>query len=104
MNTDKIYAEHLANEYAPGYFQKWLPCKLDARPNCRDGVHLRVWHRSRAGHRGGHVFVHGSYRQRHHWPVMALGIVIGLAGSGNGRNFVLSTKAAGRQGKQKYAT
>lgn len=36
MNTDKLYAEQLANEYAPKDTSKVVALrKLDARPSCR---------------------------------------------------------------------
>lgn len=40
MNTDKIYAEHLANEYAPKDDSKVIALrKLDARADAVSGIY-----------------------------------------------------------------
>ena len=66
MNTDKIYAEQLANEYAPKDTSKVVALrKLDAKaklPAKRFYLHLRYYHS--VGSRCRDVPFHEGYRQR----------------------------------------
>ena len=64
MNTDKIYAEQLANEYAPKDTSKVVALrKLDTKATCnRFYLHIRYYHCD-----GGwcwDVPFHEGYRQR----------------------------------------
>ena len=65
MNTDKIYAEQLANEYAPKDTSKVVALrKLDAKAKLPANVftHLRYYHS--VGSRCRDVPFHEGYRQR----------------------------------------
>ena len=63
MNTDKIYAEHLANEYAPKDDSKVITLrKLDAKAS--NGIPLLRRHSQRPDRRCWHVFVHERDRKR----------------------------------------
>lgn len=75
MNTDRIYAEQLANEYAPKATSKVVALrKLDAnakRPAQILNLHLRSDFRTDCGHR--HVPIHGCNWKQHHGNVCAWG-------------------------------
>lgn len=66
MNTDKIYAEHLANEYAPKDDSKVIALrKLDAKAKLPATVfYLYHWYSLRTDSRSWYVPVHESDRKR----------------------------------------
>ena len=64
MNTDKIYAEQLANEYAPKDTSKVVALrKLEGKAS-GNHLHLYIWNHYRAHHRCRNVSFHESNRKR----------------------------------------
>lgn len=102
MNTDKLYAEALANEYAPKDTSKVIALrKLDRKAKLPAVIFAYSFGVLSALITGlGMCFSMGVLGDNHY---MIFGIVIGLIGfCGMGLNYVLYRKLL-EEGKQKYA-
>lgn len=101
MNTDKIYAEHLANEYAPKDTSKVVALrKLDARAKLPATVFTYAFGIAAALVTGVGMCLSMEVIGSGTTASMALGIVIGLVGLvGMGVN-MLSTKSCWQRGSR----
>ena len=104
MNTDKIYAEQLANEYAPKDTSKVIALrKLDARAKLPATVFTYTFGIITALITGVGMCLSMNVIGNGTAFMFILGIVIGLIGlTGMGINYPVYKKLL-RQGKQKYA-
>ncbi|MGM9619732.1 MAG: dihydropteridine reductase [Oscillospiraceae bacterium] len=104
MNTDKLYAEQLANEYAPKDASKVVALrKLDARAKLPATVFTYTFGMIAALVTGVGMCLSMKVIGSGTAAVFVLGIVLGLAGLvGMGVNYPVYKKLLAR-GKQKYA-
>lgn len=104
MNTDKIYAEHLANEYAPKDDSKVIALrKLDARAKLPATVFTYSVGMISALIAGVGMCLSMNVIGNGSSVSFVLGIIIGLVGlAGMGINYPVYKKMLAR-GKQKYA-
>ena len=104
MNTDKIYAEHLANEYAPKDDSKVIALrKLDARAKLPATVFTYSVGMISALIAGVGMCLSMNVIGNGSSVSFVLGIIIGLVGlAGMGINYPIYKKMLAR-GKQKYA-
>ena len=104
MNTDKIYAEHLANEYAPKDDSKVIALrKLDARAKLPATVFTYSVDMISALIAGVGMCLSMNVIGNGSSVSFVLGVIIGLVGlAGMGINYPVYKKMLAR-GKQKYA-
>ena len=104
MNTDKIYAEHLANEYAPKDDSKVIALrKLDARAKLPATVFTYSVGMISALIAGVGMCLSMNVIGNGSSVSFVLGVIIGLVGlAGMGINYPVYKKMLAR-GKQKYA-
>ena len=104
MNTDKIYAEHLANEYAPKDDSKVIALrKLDARAKLSATVFTYSVGMISALIAGVGMCLSMNVIGNGSSVSFVLGVIIGLVGlAGMGINYPVYKKMLAR-GKQKYA-
>ena len=104
MNTDKIYAEHLANEYAPNDDSKVIALrKLDARAKLPATVFTYSVGIISALIAGVGMCLSMNVIGNGSSVSFVLGVIIGLVGlAGMGINYPVYKKMLAR-GKQKYA-
>lgn len=104
MNTDKIYAEHLANEYAPKDDSKVIALrKLDARAKLPATVFTYSVGMISALITGAGMCLSMNVIGNDSSVSFVLGVIIGLVGlAGMGINYPVYKKMLAR-GKQKYA-
>ena len=104
MNTDKIYAEHLANEYAPKDDSKVIALrKLDARAKLPATVFTYSVGMISALIAGVGMCLSMNVIGNGSSVPFVLGVIIGLVGlAGMGINYPVYKKMLAR-GKQKYA-
>ena len=104
MNTDKIYAEHLANEYAPKDDSKVIALrKLDARAKLPATVFTYSVGMISALIAGVGMCLSMNVIGNGSSVSFVLGVIIGLVGlAGTGINYPVYKKMLAR-GKQKYA-
>ena len=104
MNTDKIYAEHLANEYAPKDDSKVIALrKLDARAKLPATVFTYFVGMISALIAGVGMCLSMNVIGSGSSVSFVLGVIIGLVGlAGMGINYPVYKKMLAR-GKQKYA-
>ena len=104
MNTDKIYAEHLANEYAPKDDSKVIALrKLDARAKLPATVFTYSVGIISALIAGVGMCLSMNVIGNGSSVSFVLGVIIGLVGlAGMGINYLVYKKMLAR-GKQKYA-
>ena len=104
MNTDKIYAEHLANEYAPKDDSKVIALrKLDARAKLPATVFTYSVGMISALIAGVGMCLSMNVIGNGSSASFVLGVIIGLVGlAGMGINYPVYKKMLAR-GKQKYA-
>lgn len=104
MNTDKIYAEHLANEYAPKDDSKVIALrKLDARAKLPATVFTYSIGMISALIAGVGMCLSMNVIGNGSSVSFVLGVIIGLVGlAGMGINYPVYKKMLAR-GKQKYA-
>lgn len=104
MNTDKIYAEHLANEYAPKDDSKVVQLrKLDAKAKLPATVFAYTFGIIFALIAGVGMCLSMDVFELNSVNMFILGIVIGIIGFvGVGVNYPIYTKIL-KKGKQKYA-
>ena len=104
MNTDKIYAEHLANEYAPKDDSKVIALrKLDARAKLPATVFTYSVGMISALIAGVGMCLSMNVIGNGSSVSFVLGVIIGLVGlAGMGINYPVHNKMLTR-GKQKYA-
>lgn len=104
MNTDKIYAEHLANEYAPKDTSKVIALrKLDAKAKLPANIFTYSLGIVSSLVLGVGMCLSMKAIGRGSSAMVALGIVLGLFGfAGMGANYPIYKKLLAK-GKQKYA-
>lgn len=104
MNTDKIYAEHLANEYAPKDTSKVIALrKLDAKAKLPANIFTYSLGIASSLVLGVGMCLPMKVIGSGSPAMVALGIVLGLlAFAGMGANYPIYRKLLGK-GKQKYA-
>ena len=104
MNTDKIYAEQLANEYAPKDTSKVVALrKLDTRAKLPSTVFTYLFGIVTALVTGVGMCLSMKVIGSGTAAMTALGIVLGIVGLvGMGVNYPIYTKLL-KKGKQKYA-
>ena len=104
MNTDKIYAEQLANEYAPKDTSKVVALrKLDARAKRPVGIFTYTLGVAAALGFGTGLSLAMGQTGSGTTGSFALGVLLGVLGTaGMGINYLLYKKLLA-QGKQKYA-
>lgn len=104
MNTDKIYAEHLANEYAPKDTSKVIALrKLDAKAKLPANIFTYSLGIVSSLVLGVGMCLSMKVIGRGSFAMVALGIVLGLLGfAGMGANYPIYKKLLAK-GKQKYA-
>lgn len=104
MNTDKIYAEQLANEYAPKNDSKVIALrKLDTRAKLPATIFTYTFGIISALITGIGMCLSMGVIGHSTTMVFALGVVIGIIGlSGMGVNYPVYKKMLAK-GKQKYA-
>lgn len=104
MNTDKIYAEQLANEYAPKDTSKVVALrKLDARAKRPAGIFTYALGVAAALGFGTGLSLAMGQTGSGTTGSFALGVLLGVLGmAGMGINYLLYKKLLA-QGKQKYA-
>lgn len=104
MNTDKIYAEHLANEYAPKDDSRVIALrKLDARAKLPATVFTYTFGIFCSLIAGIGMCLSMDVIGNGSTAALVLGIVIGVIGlSGMGINYPMYRKLMAK-GKQKYA-
>ena len=104
MNTDKIYAEQLANEYAPKNDSKVIALrKLDARAKLPATIFTYTFGIISALITGIGMCLSMGVIGNSTTMVFALGVVIGIIGlAGMGVNYPVYKKMLAK-GKQKYA-
>ena len=104
MNTDKIYAEHLANEYAPKDTSKVVALrKLDARAKLPATVFTYTLGIAAALLMGVGMCLSMKVIGSGSGAMVTLGVIVGLIGmAGMGANYPLYRRLL-EKGKQKYA-
>ena len=104
MNTDKIYAEHLANEYAPKDTSKVIALrKLDAKAKLPANIFTYSLGIVSSLVLGVGMCLSMKVIGSGSPTMVALGIVLGLLGfAGMGANYPIYKKLLAK-GKQKYA-
>lgn len=104
MNTDKIYAEHLANEYAPKDDSKVIALrKLDARAKLPSTVFTYTFGILCALIAGIGMCLSMNVIGNGGMITLVLGVIIGIVGlAGMGINYPLYKKMLAK-GKQRYA-
>lgn len=104
MNTDKIYAEHLANEYAPKDDSKVIALrKLDARAKLPANIFTYTFGILSALITGIGMCLSMDVIGNNSTAMFVLGIIIGIIGLvGMGVNYPIYGKLLVK-GKQKYA-
>lgn len=104
MNTDKIYAEHLANEYAPKDDSKVIALrKLDARAKLPATVFTYTFGILCSLIAGIGMCLSMDVIGNSSTAALILGVIIGIIGlSGMGINYPIYKKMLAK-GKQKYA-
>lgn len=104
MNTDKIYAEQLANEYAPKKTSKVVALrKLDAKAKLPATVFTYTLGIVSALVFGVGMCLSMNVKGDGSTAMMTVGIAVGILGmAGMGANFPIYRKILAR-GKQKYA-
>lgn len=104
MNTDKIYAEHLANEYAPKDDSKVIALrKLDARAKLPATIFTYTFGILSALITGVGMCMSMGVIGNSSITIFVLGVVIGMIGLiGMGVNYPIYKKILAH-GKQKYA-
>ncbi|WP_122788699.1 dihydropteridine reductase [Intestinibacillus sp. Marseille-P6563] len=104
MNTDKIYAEHLANEYAPKDDSKVIALrKLDARAKLPATIFTYTFGILSALITGVGMCMSMDVIGNSSITIFVLGVVIGMIGLiGMGVNYPIYKKILAH-GKQKYA-
>lgn len=104
MNTDKIYAEHLANEYAPKDTSKVIALrKLDAKAKLPANIFTYSLGIVSSLVLGVGMCLSMKVIGSGSSAMVALGIVLGLLGfAGMGANYPIYKKLLAK-GKQKYA-
>lgn len=104
MNTDKIYAEHLANEYAPKDTSKVIALrKLDAKAKLPANIFTYSLGIVSSLVLGVGMCLSMKVIGNGSSAMVALGIVLGLLGfAGMGANYPIYKKLLAK-GKQKYA-
>lgn len=104
MNTDKIYAEHLANEYAPKDTSKVIALrKLDAKAKLPANIFTYSLGIVSSLVLGVGMCLSMKVIGSGSPAMVALGIVLGLLGfAGMGANYPIYKKLLAK-GKQKYA-
>lgn len=104
MNTDKIYAEQLANEYAPKDTSKVVAlCKLDAKAKLPATVFTYTFGIITALVTGVGMCLSMNVVGNGTTSTFVMGVVIGIIGLfGMGVNYPIYKKLL-KKGKQKYA-
>lgn len=104
MNTDKIYAEQLANEYAPKDTSKVVALrKLDAKAKLPANIFAYTFGIAVSLVAGVGMCLSMGVIGGGSTPMFVLGIILGLAGFfGMGVNYPIYKKLL-EKGKQKYA-
>ena len=104
MNTDKIYTEHLANEYAPKDDSKVIALrKLDARAKLPATIFTYTFGILSSLITGTGMFLSMDVIGNSSPTMFVLGIIIGIIGLvGMGVNYPMYKKILAK-GKQKYA-
>lgn len=104
MNTDKIYAEHLANEYAPKDTSKVVALrKLDTKAKLPATVFTYAFGIISALVAGVGMCLSMNVIGNGTAPAFVIGVIIGIIGLlGMGINYPIYKKLL-KKGKQKYA-
>lgn len=104
MNTDKIYAEQLANEYAPKDTSKVVALrKLDARAKLPATIFTYTFGIIAALVTGGGMCFSMNVIGSGTTTMFVLGVIVGIVGlAGMGINYPIYKKMLAK-GKQKYA-
>lgn len=104
MNTDKIYAEQLANEYAPKDTSKVVALrKLDARAKLPATIFTYTFGIIAALVTGVGMCFSMNVIGSGTTPMFVLGVIVGIVGlAGMGINYPIYKKMLAK-GKQKYA-
>lgn len=104
MNTDKIYAEHLANEYAPKDTSKVIALrKLDARAKLPANVFAYTFGIAASLIAGVGMCLSMNVIGNGTVAMFVLGVIVGIIGFiGMGINYPIYKKLL-EKGKQKYA-
>ena len=104
MNTDKIYAEQLANEYAPKDTSKVVALrKLDARAKLPATIFTYTFGIIAALVTGVGMFFSMNVIGSGTTTMFVLGVIVGIVGlAGMGINYPIYKKMLAK-GKQKYA-
>lgn len=104
MNTDKIYAEQLANEYAPKDTSKVVAlCKLDARAKLPATIFTYTFGIIAALVTGVGMCFSMNVIGSGTTTMFVLGVIVGIVGlAGMGINYPIYKKMLAK-GKQKYA-
>lgn len=104
MNTDKIYAEQLANEYAPKYTSKVVALrKLDARAKLPATIFTYTFGIIAALVTGVGMCFSMNVIGSGTTTMFVLGVIVGIVGlAGMGINYPIYKKMLAK-GKQKYA-